>query len=120
MSNFKSQSFKFRDSEREVVSVLIENYDYEFQKRESEILDDIIMEFKEWIFREQTETVGYYPRLFEKLKEIEDKDNETKLRGINEFQLLVQERELKRKGLADNYGQNYINLLKKLKSENFY
>ncbi|CAG8681611.1 14612_t:CDS:2, partial [Racocetra fulgida] len=83
MSNFKSQHFKFRDSEREVVSVLIENYDY--QKREK--------------------TVGYYPRLFEKLKEIEDKDNETKLRGIKEFQLLVQERELKRKSLADNYGQ---------------
>ncbi|CAG8813236.1 24652_t:CDS:1, partial [Racocetra persica] len=48
MSNFKSQSFKIRDSEREVVSVLTKNYDYdyEFQKRESEILD-IIMEFKE-------------------------------------------------------------------------
>ncbi|CAG8830927.1 22562_t:CDS:1, partial [Racocetra persica] len=41
------QSFKFRDLEREVVSVLIENYDYEFQKRESKILDDIIMESKE-------------------------------------------------------------------------
>ncbi|CAG8852573.1 20824_t:CDS:1, partial [Gigaspora margarita] len=55
MSNFENQSLKFSDSEREVISVLIKNY--EFQKRESEILDDIIMEFKEWIFREQTETV---------------------------------------------------------------
>ncbi|CAG8848666.1 5239_t:CDS:1, partial [Gigaspora margarita] len=55
------------------------------------------MEFKEWIIREKTETVGYYSRLFEKLKEIEDKDNESKLHGLKEFQLLVKERELKRK-----------------------
>ncbi|CAG8517030.1 2877_t:CDS:1 [Cetraspora pellucida] len=120
MSNFESKSLKFRDSEREVVSVLIENYNYEFQKRESEILDDIIMEFKEWTFHEQTETVGYYSRFSEKLKEIEDKDNETKCHRINDFLLLVQERELKRKGLADVYKQNYLNSLQKLRFENFY
>ncbi|KAF0419893.1 hypothetical protein F8M41_007114 [Gigaspora margarita] len=118
MSNFENQSLKFSDSEREVISVLIENY--EFQKRESEILDDIIMEFKEWIFREQTETVRYYSRFSEKLNEVEDKDNETKFNGINEFLLLVQESELKRKNLADVYKQKYLDLLQKIQTENFH
>ncbi|CAG8611799.1 5782_t:CDS:2 [Racocetra fulgida] len=104
-------------SSKEVVSVLINNYNDEFQKRESEILDDIIMESKEWLYRKQTETIGYYPVLSEKLKEIEEKDNETKLHRIKKFQQLVQERELKRKSIADNYMQNYLNSLQKLKSE---
>ncbi|CAG8836856.1 32262_t:CDS:1, partial [Gigaspora margarita] len=59
-------------------------------------------------------TVGYYSKFSEKLKEIKDKDNETKLNGINEFLQLVQERELKRKRLADVYKQNYLNSLQKL------
>ncbi|CAG8846696.1 12828_t:CDS:1, partial [Racocetra persica] len=82
MSNFKSQSFKIRVSERDFGSVLTENYDYdyEFQKRESKNFD-IIIEFKEWIFCEQIKTVGYYPRHSEKLKEIEDKDNELNFTG---------------------------------------
>ncbi|CAG8641318.1 20047_t:CDS:1, partial [Racocetra fulgida] len=84
---------------------------------ESEILDDIIMESKEWLYREQTETIGYYPVLSEKLKEIKEKDNETKLHGIKEFQQLVQEREFKRKSIADRYLQNYLNLLQKHNSE---
>ncbi|CAG8855290.1 21592_t:CDS:1, partial [Gigaspora margarita] len=79
MSNFENQSLKFSDSEKEVFFVLIENY--KFQERESEILDDIIMEFKEWTFCEQTETVRYYLRFSEKLNEIEDKNNETKFNG---------------------------------------
>ncbi|CAG8822947.1 3399_t:CDS:1, partial [Gigaspora margarita] len=58
MSNFENQCLKFSNSEREVISVLIENY--KFQERESEILDNIIMGFKEWTFCEQTETIGYY------------------------------------------------------------
>ncbi|CAG8824004.1 1578_t:CDS:1, partial [Racocetra persica] len=72
------------------------------------------------IFCEQTETVGYYLRLSDKLKEIKDKDNETKLHGIKEFQLLIQESELKRKRLTESYKQNYFNSLQKLKSEDFH
>ncbi|CAG8522925.1 15802_t:CDS:1 [Racocetra fulgida] len=118
MSNFKEdQSFKFKFEalEREVVSVLIDSD--EVQKIESKILDNIIMESKKWLNLEKIETIGYYLKLSEMLKEIEEKDNETKLHGIKKFHILVQERELKRISLANSYKQNYLNLLQKLNSE---
>ncbi|CAG8522791.1 1573_t:CDS:1, partial [Racocetra fulgida] len=117
MSNFKEDQnfrFKFKASEREVVSVLIDSD--EVQKIESKILDDIIMESKKWLYLEKTETIGYYLKLSEILKEIEE-DNETKLHGIKKFHILVQERELKRISLDDSYKQNYLNSLQKLNSE---
>ncbi|CAG8763291.1 19588_t:CDS:1, partial [Racocetra persica] len=101
MSNFKKDQsfrFKFEASEREVVSVLIDSN--EVQKIESKILDDIIIESKKWLYLEKTETIGYYPKLSELLKEIKEEDNETKLHRIKKFHILVQERELKRISLA--------------------
>ncbi|CAG8707946.1 9006_t:CDS:1, partial [Racocetra persica] len=102
-------------SEREVISVLIDSD--EVQKIESKILDDIIMESKKWLYLEKTETIGYYLKLSELLKEIEEEDNKTKLHEIKKFYILVQERELKRISLADSYKQNYLNSLQKLNSE---
>ncbi|CAG8695231.1 25608_t:CDS:2 [Gigaspora margarita] len=70
MSNFENQSLK-----------------------ESEILDNIIIEF----LPRTNRNCQILFEFSEKLNKIEDKDNETKFNQINGFLLLVQERELKKK-----------------------
>ncbi|CAG8524107.1 11163_t:CDS:1, partial [Racocetra fulgida] len=83
------KSIKVEPSEKEVV----------FENK-NEICDNIIMEYESWFFLEQIETKGYYSRLFELIEEKENEDNYSKLCKVNDFEVMVNERELKRLDIA--------------------
>ncbi|CAG8748422.1 27351_t:CDS:1, partial [Racocetra persica] len=80
----EDQSIKVRPSEQEIVF-----------KNKDRIYDNIITEYESWFFHEQIKTKEYYSRLFELIKEKENEDNYSKLCRVNDFETMVNERELK-------------------------
>ncbi|CAG8851833.1 19017_t:CDS:2, partial [Gigaspora margarita] len=79
-----------RDSEREVISVLI----------------IMIEAYKEWLINEKNNNNEYYMKLyklFDDRKNEDNKDDETKFCLIDDIVKMIQERELKRKHIAEGY-----------------
>ncbi|CAG8475839.1 21535_t:CDS:2, partial [Racocetra persica] len=80
----EDQSIKISPSEQEVV---FENKD--------RIYYDIITEYESWFFLKQIKTKEYYSRLFELIEEKKNEDNYSKFCRLNDFETIVNERELK-------------------------
>ncbi|CAG8760881.1 21331_t:CDS:2 [Cetraspora pellucida] len=99
----KDQSIKVGPSEQEIVF-----------KNKDGIYDNIITEYKTWFFHEQIKTKEYYSRFFELIKEKKNEDNYSKLCKVNDFETMVNERELKRLDIAKKCLNN-INNFKKIK-----
>ncbi|CAG8838568.1 17817_t:CDS:1, partial [Gigaspora margarita] len=72
--------------------------------RDSEFYDGMIEAYKEWLLNEKNNDNEYYVRLyklFDDRKNEENEDYETKLRSIDDIVKMIQERELKKRHIAE-------------------